>query len=122
MVIECSGTVRGLKAAIQSAGIGGTVIATGFYAEPSTELILGEEFLHNRITLKASMGVWGCPSHWPLTWNRQRNLQTVLDLIESGRLRFDGFVSLRVPFAEAQKAYDLIRTEPRHMKVVLTYE
>jgi 2-desacetyl-2-hydroxyethyl bacteriochlorophyllide A dehydrogenase len=120
VVIECSGTIRGLKTAIQCAGVAGTVVATGFYAEPSTELILGEEFLHNRITLKASMGVWGCPSRWPLTWNRARNLRTVLDLIEARRLRFDGFVSLRVPFAEAQRGYETIRDEPGHLKVVLT--
>lgn len=121
VVIECSGTVRGLKSAIQSAGVAGTVVATGFYAEQATELVLGEEFIHNRVTLKASMGVWGCPSRWPLTWNRARHLRTVLDLIESRRLRFDGFVSLRVPFREAQRAYETIRDNPHHLKVVLTY-
>jgi threonine dehydrogenase-like Zn-dependent dehydrogenase len=121
VVIECSGTIRGLKTAIQCAGIAGTVIATGFYAEPATELILGEEFLHNRVTLKASMGVWGCPSRWPLTWNRARNLRTVLELVEARRLRFEGFVSLRVPFHEAQRAYETIRDNPHHLKAVLTY-
>lgn len=122
VVIECSGTVKGLSSAIQAAGIGGTVVAAGFYAEPSTDLVLGKEFLHNRVTLKASMGVWGCPSRWPLQWDRARILKTVLELIESGKLKFGGCVSLRVPFDEAQRAYETIRDDPRHTKVVLTYE
>ena len=82
----------------------------------------GEEFIHNRITLKASMGVWGCPSRWPDQWNRVRNLETVLELIEDGRLRFDGFVSLRIPFEEAERAYQTIREQPHHLKIVLTYD
>ena len=122
VVIECSGVIAGLKTAIQCAGVAGTVVVVGFYAEPATALVLGEEFLHNRITIKASMGVWGCPSRWPDQWGRVRILQTVLALIEDNRLRFDGFVSLRVPFAEAQRAYETICNEPQHLKVVLTYD
>jgi len=41
--------------------------------------------------------------------------------VESRKLRFDGFVSLRIPFKEAQRAYETIRENPSHMKVVLTY-
>lgn len=121
VVIECSGSVPGLSGAIQAAGVAGTVVAAGFYAGPATALCLGEELLHNRVTIKASMGVWGCPSRWPLTWERVRELRTVLNLIEAKRLRFDGYVSLRVPFAEAQRAYETIRDNPKHTKVVLTY-
>ena len=64
-VIKCSGSIAGLSAAIQTCGIAGTVIAAGFYAAPATELRLGAEFITNRVTVKASMGVWGCPSRTP---------------------------------------------------------
>lgn len=120
-VLECSGNVKGLKAAVQAAGIAGTVTAVGFYAGGAAELSFGEEFLHNRVTIKASMGVWNCPSRWQDRWNRRRTLETCRDLVENGKLRFDGFVSQRVPFHEAQRAYETIRDNPRHMRVVLTY-
>ena len=121
VVIECSGSVAGLSSAIQACGVAGTVIAAGFYAQPATALQLGAEFLTNRVTVKASMSVWGCPTRWPLSWDHPRAMRTVLQLIDSGRLRFDGYISLRVPFTEAQRAYETIEREPNHMKVVLTY-
>lgn len=120
-VLECSGSIKGLKAAVQATGVAGTVVAVGFYAGNATDFSFGEEFLHNRVTLKASMGVWGCPSRWPTLWNRRRELEAVRDLIEGKKLSFKGFVSLHVPFKEAQRAYEIIRKDPSHMKVVLTY-
>lgn len=121
VVIECSGAVKALDDAIAACGVAGTVIAVGYYAGPATDLMLCGGFLTNRVTIKASMNVWGCPSRWPQQWDRGRNLRTVLGLIETGKLNFTGFVSLRVPFAEAQSAYDTIQCDPSHMKVVLTY-
>ena len=121
VVIECSGAVKGLSDAIAVSGVAGTVVAVGYCAEPATDLRLGAEFLTNRVTVKASMNVWDCPSRWPLQWDRGRNLRTVLGLIETGKLDFAGFVSLRVPFAEAQRAYETIQQDPSHMRVVLTY-
>lgn len=121
VVIECSGSIAGLSAAIQTCGIAGTVIAAGFYAGPASDLYLGAEFLTNRVTIKASMGVWGCPSRSPLTWDHPRTMRSVLQLIEAKKLRFDDYVSLRIPFSEAQRAYEIIEREPNHLKVVLTY-
>ncbi|MBI4026375.1 MAG: zinc-binding dehydrogenase [Verrucomicrobia bacterium] len=122
VVIECSGAVAGLHTAIQAAGIAGMVVAAGFLTGPATALCLGEEFLHNRVTIKASMGVWGCPSrHGPL-WPRARVLREALALMESKRLKLDGFVSAKFPFADGQRAYDAIRAEPgKYLKVALTY-
>ena len=121
VVLECSGKVKALSAAVQAAGIGGTVVAVGFYAGDAHDFSFAEEFLHNRVTIKASMGVWGCPSRWPLTWDRRRNLDAVLALIENGRLNFRGFRTLKVPFTEAQRAYDTIRDNPAYLRVFLTY-
>lgn len=121
VVIECSGSIAGLSAAIQTCGIAGTVIAAGFYAGPASELNLGAEFLTNRVTIKASMGVWGCPSRWPFTWDHPRTMRSVLRLIEEKKLCFDDYISLRIPFHEAQTAYETIEREPNHLKVVFTY-
>lgn len=121
VVIECSGVVKALNDAIATSGVAGTVVAMGYYAESAKDLKLSDEFLTNRVTIKASMNVWDCPSRWPLKWNRRRNLCTVLGLIEAGKLDFTGFVSLRIPFEEAQRAYETIKSDPSYMKVVLTY-
>jgi len=122
VVIECSGAVPGLQTAVQAAGIGGIVVAAGFTTGPATAFSFSEEFLHNRVTIKASMGVWGCPSrHGPL-WPRDRLLRESLALMETKKLKLDGFVSATFPFTEGQRAYEAIRDEPgRHLKVALTY-
>lgn len=121
VVLECSGKIKGLNAAVQAAGIAGTVVAVGFYAGDARDFCFAEEFLHNRVTIKASMGVWGCPSRWPVTWERRRNIETVMGLIEKRRLNFKGYTTLRVPFNDAQRAYDTIRDNPSHLRVLLTY-
>ena len=47
-VIELTGAYPALHQAIRVAGVGGTVIAAGFYQGPATALALGEEFHHNQ--------------------------------------------------------------------------
>lgn len=122
VVLECSGAVAGVKTAIQAAGIAGTVVAAGFSAGPATALDLSEEFHHNRITLKASMAVWGCPSYHGHLWPRERTLAEALALMEAKKLKLDGFVSASFPFHEAQQAYEAIHRDPgKYLKVALTY-
>ncbi len=123
VVIECSGSARGLHSAIQTAGLAGTVIAAGFYAGGTQGLDLSEEFLHNRVTMKASMGVWSCPSRFAERWDRPRIAREAVRILESRQLKLDGFVSGRFPFTQAQRAYESIRDDPgRYMKVALTYD
>jgi len=121
-VIECSGAVAGLSSAVQIAGIGGTVVVGGFCVGPATAFSFGDEFLHNRVTLKASMSVWGCPSRHGPEWSRPRLLREVLGVLERKQLDLEGFLSEKVAFTEAQRAYDAIRENPGGiLKVALTY-
>ncbi|HEY8665520.1 MAG TPA: zinc-binding dehydrogenase [Tepidisphaeraceae bacterium] len=123
VVIECSGHVAGLAGAVAAAGIAGTVIAAGFYAGSAAALCFGEEFLHNRVTLKASMGVWDCPDRHPERWNRPRMLRVAHHLMEQRQLRLDGFVSGKFPFTEGQRAYEAIEKEPgRYLKAAFVYQ
>jgi threonine dehydrogenase-like Zn-dependent dehydrogenase len=123
VVIECSGHVKGLHSAIQTAGMAGTVIAAGFYAGSHEGLNLSEEFLHNRVTIKASMGVWGCPTRFPERWDRPRLMREALHLMEKRRLNLNGFISGRFAFTDAQRAYEAVRDHPsRYVKVVFTYD
>jgi threonine dehydrogenase-like Zn-dependent dehydrogenase len=70
----------------------------------------------------SSMGVWDCPHRDHPAWDRGRVSQVVTDLLDRGRLRTDGFITHRVPFARAPQAYALIDEHPEEVvKVVLTY-
>ncbi len=53
-------------------------------------------------------------------WTAQRNIQTVLDLLASGRLDVAPLLTHRIPFLQAPRAYDLLR-DPGALGVVFEY-
>jgi 2-desacetyl-2-hydroxyethyl bacteriochlorophyllide A dehydrogenase len=122
VAIEFSGRYAALHAAIRSARLAGTVVAAGFYVgSAGSDLRLGEEFHHNRLTLVGSMSGWGAPHREP-GWHRRRLRSTALDLLAHGRLDVDALVTHRVPFERAADAYELIDRRPDEtLRVVLTY-
>jgi 2-desacetyl-2-hydroxyethyl bacteriochlorophyllide A dehydrogenase len=122
VAIEFSGRYAALHEAIRSARLAGTVVAAGFYVgSAGSDLRLGEEFHHNRLTLVASMSGWGAPHREP-GWHRRRLRSTALDLLARGRLDVDALVTHRVLFERAADAYELIDRRPDEtLRVVLTY-
>ena len=76
VAIEVSGSDRALQDALASAGLGGTVVAAGFYQGGAAHLRPGEEFHHNRLTLIASAGGWGVPNRHAPLWDRRRIMDT----------------------------------------------
>ncbi len=121
VVIECTGVIAGLKGAVQCAGVGGTVVAAGFYAGGANDFSFGEEFLHNRITIRASMTKWGCPSRFS-RWDTNRILKETYLLMAARKLNLNNFVSGYFPFYDAQIAYEAIKLTPaKYLKAALTY-
>ncbi len=121
VIIECSGSVAGLKSAVQCAGNGGFVVAAGMYSGDAHLFSFAEEFLHNRITLRASMTKWGCPNRF-YRWDTARVLRETYNLMAARRLNLTNFVSARYPFFQAQDAYEAIKLEPaKYVKIALTY-
>lgn len=122
VAIEFSGRYAALHQALRSARHAGCVVAAGFYTGPAgSELRLGEEWHHNRLTLVSSMSGWGSPHREP-GWDRRRLRSTILGLLASGRLDVEAFVTQRIPFTRAGEAYELIDTRPEDtLRVVLTY-
>jgi 2-desacetyl-2-hydroxyethyl bacteriochlorophyllide A dehydrogenase len=121
VVIECTGVVAGLKGAVQCAGVAGVVVAAGFYAGGSPGFSFGEEFLHNRITIRASMTKWGCPSRFN-RWDTNRILKETFHMMAARKLNLNNFVSARYPFLDAKTAYEAIQSNPsKYLKVALTY-
>ena len=78
-VIELTGAYPALHQAIRVAGVGGTVVAAGFYQGPAAALALGEEFHHNRVTLVSSQ-IGGVPAALRGRWTRERLHETVMTL------------------------------------------
>jgi 2-desacetyl-2-hydroxyethyl bacteriochlorophyllide A dehydrogenase len=121
VAIEFSGRYAALHEALRCVRVAGTVVAAGFYVGAGSDLRLGEEFHHNRLTLVGSMSGWGVPQREP-GWDRRRLRATALDLIADGRLDVDAFVTHRFPFERAAEAYELIDRRPEEtLRVVLTY-
>jgi 2-desacetyl-2-hydroxyethyl bacteriochlorophyllide A dehydrogenase len=121
VAIEFSGRYAALHSAMRSARLAGTVVAAGFYVGDGSELRLGEEFHHNRLTLVGSMSGWGAPNR-AAGWNRPRLQQTALNLLVGERLDVAALITHRFPFHRAAEAYELVDTRPEEtLRVVLTY-
>ncbi|RMB83867.1 zinc-binding dehydrogenase [Streptomyces shenzhenensis] len=122
VAIETSGSYHGLQGAISAAGMAGQVVALGFYQGGGTPLRLGEEWHHNRITMRSSMGVWDCPHRSYPAWDRPRMMRTVVDLLYSGRLRTDFMPVQHHPFDHAAQVYaDLAASPVDHLKTAFDY-
>jgi threonine dehydrogenase-like Zn-dependent dehydrogenase len=123
VAIETSGADAGLHDAIASAHLGGSVVTVGFYQGGAPRLRLGEEWLHNRLTLVSSMGAWGAPHRSAPLWDRPRMLETVTELLYTGALITDPMPSRTFPFERAAEAYQWLEEHPADaLKVALTYE
>jgi 2-desacetyl-2-hydroxyethyl bacteriochlorophyllide A dehydrogenase len=120
--IEFSGRYEALHEALRCVRLAGTVVAAGFYVGGGgSDLQLGEEFHHNRLTLVGSMSGWGAPHREP-GWDRPRLRATALDLLAHERLDVAALITHRIPFDRAAEAYELIDRRPEDtLRVVLTY-
>jgi 2-desacetyl-2-hydroxyethyl bacteriochlorophyllide A dehydrogenase len=122
VAIEVSGLDRGLQGALAAAGLGGTVVAAGFYQGGAVNLRLGEEFHHNRLSLIASVGAWGAPSRHAPLWDRRRMLDTAMRLLYSDRVVVEGWLGRRFRFDQAPAAYRWLDEHPLDaVKVALVY-
>lgn len=54
-------------------------------------------------------------------WTEQRNFEAVLDMLASGVLDVAPLISHRVPFEEAQRAYELLTTDKAALGILLIY-
>jgi 2-desacetyl-2-hydroxyethyl bacteriochlorophyllide A dehydrogenase len=122
VAIEVSGSDRGLQGALAAAGLGGTVVAAGFYQGGAAHLRLGEEFHHNRLSLIASVGAWGAPHRHAPLWDRRRVVDTAIRLLYTDLVSVDGLLDRTFPFDDAPSAYRWLDEDPRRaVKVALEY-
>lgn len=122
VAIEVSGSDQGLQGALGAAGLGGTVVAAGFYQGGAANLRLGEEFHHNRLSLIASVGAWGAPHRHAPLWDRRRVMDVATRLLYTDRISVTGMLERRFHFDEAPAAYQWLDEHPQGaVKVALVY-
>lgn len=121
VAIEISGSYRALHEAIRSVGVGGRVVAAGFYQGDGVGLRLGEEFHHNRVQVVASQ-IGGVPAAVAGRWDQDRLNRTFLRLAAAGLVDPVGLVSHVLPVERAAEAYDLLDSRPAEaLQVVLEF-
>jgi 2-desacetyl-2-hydroxyethyl bacteriochlorophyllide A dehydrogenase len=122
VAIDVSGSDRGLQGALSAPGLGGKVVAAGFYQGGAGNVRLGEEFHHNRLSLIASIGAWGAPHRHAPLWDRRRVLATALRLLYTDRVSVDGLLDRRFPFDQAPAAYRWLDEHPLDaVKIAFVY-
>ncbi|MGH3788366.1 MAG: zinc-binding dehydrogenase [Pseudonocardiaceae bacterium] len=122
VAIEVSGSDQGLQGALAAAGLGGTVVAAGFYQGGAANLRLGEEFHHNRLSLIASVGAWGAPHRHAPLWDRRRVMDVATRLLYTDRVSIEGMLERRFRFDDAPAAYRWLDEHPQGaVKVALVY-
>ena len=102
----------------------GRVVCIGFYGSDEPALSLGEEFLHNRLTLLASLPAlsWNNPTRGASPKYAKDLQAAVVDDFRTRRLSSDGILYPVVPFHMAEEAPNLIAAAPeRVLKVMIDH-
>lgn len=122
VAVELSGAHPALHEAIRSVGVGGRVVAAGFYQGDGVGLRLGEEFHHNRVELVSSQ-IGGPPARLNGRWDQDRMNRAFLDLAAAGAVDPVALVTHRVRVPEGvAAAYELLDRRPEEaLQVVLDY-
>jgi 2-desacetyl-2-hydroxyethyl bacteriochlorophyllide A dehydrogenase len=119
--IELSGVYPALHEAIRSVGVGGRVVASGFYQGDGNGLRLGEEFHHNRVELISSQ-IGGVPAELAGRWSVDRLQREFLQLVGRGAIDPEPLITHRVGVEDAADAYTLLDTRPGDaLQVVLEF-
>ncbi|MDR1093269.1 MAG: zinc-binding alcohol dehydrogenase [Clostridiales bacterium] len=104
-VIDVSGHYASLNESIRMVAPDGIVTALGWYNGPASALNLGEEFHHNRVTLKCSHTAALAPS-LANAWTQERRAENCYRLLQ--RLNFADLTQNVFPYEKAAEVYDRI--------------
>jgi 2-desacetyl-2-hydroxyethyl bacteriochlorophyllide A dehydrogenase len=120
-VIEVSGAAPALNEAIRIAGFNGTVVAMSWYGGTFEGLSLSGEFHHNRPRIISSQVGAVNPFLGPL-WSVERRGTIALEYLSALVPDLKGFITHRVPLAEAARGYSLLdQGSPEVMQVLIDY-
>lgn len=109
--VEASGVAAALHEAIRAAAYSSKVVALGFFQGGASELYLGEEFHHNRITIVCSQ-ISGRAPELQHRWTQLRLVHTFMRLATEGRLPLQPLITHVMPAAEAAALFKLLDEQP----------
>lgn len=119
VVIDVSGSYRALHEAIRTAAPDTSVTAMSWYGGTAEALRLADEFHHNRITIQSSQ-VAGISPNLRATHSLERRTEQVLAAFDE--LDLEPLLTDRLPFSEAEQAYERVDQQPPDMiQVYLDY-
>lgn len=114
VVYEASGAAAALQSALEVVAIEGEIVAVSLYGTTPVPLRLVPEFHYRRPRITSSQA--GDQRRWD--WVRRT--EATVSLLR--KLTVTEMISIRVPFAEASRAYSLIDRNPEeNLGVLLTY-
>lgn len=120
-VIEVSGAAPALNEAIRTTGYNGLVVVMSWYGGSFETLSLSGEFHHNRPRIVSSQVGQVNPFLGPL-WSTQRRGSIAREFLAALSPDLKGFISHRVPLAEADRGYALLdQGSPDVMQVLIDY-
>ena len=121
VVIEVSGAAPALNEAIRIAGYNGLVVAMSWYGGTFESLSLSGEFHHNRTRIVSSQVGAVSPFLGPL-WSAGRRAAIAREFMDAYAPDLSGFITHRVPLAEACRGYRLLdQGSPEVMQVLIDY-
>ena len=110
LVIHASGHPDGLRAALASAGVEGTVVEASWYGAQPVPLPLGEAFHARRLTIRSSQVGRIPPARAP-RWSHGRRLRLALELLRAGAL--DALISGESEFTDLPAVLARLSRDPR---------
>ena len=118
-VLEVSGNTRALNEAVRIAAPDTTVVVVSWYQNEAKGLYLGDEFHHNRITLRQSQSAHVAPEYGHM-YNEERRQRTLQQILK--KLTFHNLLQVR-EFGQAEAAYRQIHDHPEEViQVVFSYQ
>jgi len=108
--LELSGSPKALNDAIALTGFGGRVVIGSWYGEKQATLDLGGDFHRSRIKLVSSQVSTIAPGLRG-RWDKARRFGVAWDALV--RIQPQKWITHRFPLEEAEKAYNLLDTNPQ---------
>ena len=119
LVYEVSGNPAALGTAVDLAGFGGRVVVGSWYGGRRAEVGLGSHFHRDRVRISSSQVSTVAPG-LAGRWDKARRLGLAWEMLR--RVRPGGLVTHRLPFLQAQEAYELLGSaRDEVLQVVLEY-
>lgn len=119
VVIESSGAIPALNDALKVIQNQSTIVPLSWYSSDATGLDLTGDFHRKRVNIRVAQG-GSVPLYLSSRWTYERRVRSTIKLMPE--MPLEGLITHRIPFENAQEAYELVDQHPEGcIQVLLTY-